>query len=83
VLLPSVLDPAHEPVLPLLQDAADYYDSSNRSDWTAADHLRRCLIFGITTRSDLSALYLDPNITASARLCLGAWLKANFYNSNC
>ena len=98
VLLPSVLDPAHEHVLPRLQDSAagysreinssgyfadvDYYDSSDRSDWAAAEHLRRCLIFGIASRSDLSALYLDSNITASARLCLGAWLKANFYSSN-
>jgi hypothetical protein len=97
-LLPSPLDPAHSHILPQLENAAwgfskgmnfsgyfpdvDYYDSSDRSDWAAAEHLRRCLIFGISSHSNLSTLFSDPDMTASARLCLGAWLKANFYNSN-
>jgi hypothetical protein len=97
-LLPSSVDPAHAHIVLLLENAAwgfskkmnssgyfpdvDYYDSSDRSDWAAAEHLRRCLIFGISSRSDMSAHFMDANITASARLCLGAWLKANFYNSN-
>jgi hypothetical protein len=97
-LLPSSLDPAHAHIMPQLEAAAggfskgmnssgyfpdvEYYDSSDRSDWAAAEHLRRCLIFGISSRSNLSVHFMDPDITASARLCLGAWLNSNFYNSN-
>ena len=98
VLLPSPLDPVHQRILPQLDDAAngyakmmnssglfpdvDYSDSSDRSEWAAAEHLRRCLIFGISSRSNMSAHFMEQRIIDSARSCLSAWLNANFYNSN-
>jgi hypothetical protein len=69
-LLPSSLDPAHAHIMPQLEAAAggfsksmnssgyfpdvEYYDSSDRSDWAAAEHLRRCLIFSLAWLNPMS-----------------------------
>lgn len=60
----------------------DYFDSDARSDWPAAGHLRRCLLFGIAYNSNASMWYLNASYSGAANRCTASWLALSPVNSN-
>lgn len=60
----------------------DYYDSSARSDWPAATHLRRCLLFGTAYNANSSTFYKNASYADAANRCTASWLLLSPVNSN-
>ena len=60
----------------------DYYDVDARSDWPAATHLRRCLLFGTAFNSNASFFNTNESIAAAGTRCTASWLALSPVNSN-
>lgn len=60
----------------------NYYDQNDRSEWAAATHLQRCLMFGVSFASNVSILHGHPLVQQACSRCVQGWLDANPQNSN-
>ena len=61
-----------------------YNDPADRSEWLAAEHLRRCLILGISSsaRNAASAFAGDARALNATLSCTRGWLAIDPQNSN-
>ena len=62
-----------------------YNDTADRSEWRAGEHLRRCLILGVSAAAEnaASALAGDAAARNATLACTRGWLVLDPQNSNC
>ncbi len=61
-----------------------YNDTDDRSNWSAAEHLRRCLILGTssTPTNAVSAFANDVMVRNATLVCTRGWINLNPNNTN-
>ena len=61
-----------------------YNDTADRSEWLAAEHLRRCLILGTSSSSAnlVSAFAGDADVRNATLACTRGWITINPNNTN-